>query len=156
MKLATIYALTEPDGEVRYIGKVNGAGEVAARYRMYMHKRWNENSHRAHWIQSLIRRGLEPGVAVICVVPHELWVTAERMFIEYYRQCGARLTNTTDGGDGASGSTAPKSPEHRAKLAAICRANAERRRGVPLKQEHIDRIWSKNKNRSRDTAGRFV
>ncbi len=99
--------------------------------------------------------GKRPSIVAICRVPEEMASVAERLYIEYYRQCGANLTNSTDGGEGQSGNRAPKSPEHRAKLAAILRESAARRKGIPLKQEHKDKIWAAIKDRPRE-GGRFT
>lgn len=148
-----IYGLTDPDGSVRYIGQCSCSLDRRRKGRLS----WRDRSHRTKWIVSLIEAGQEPGIKLIAEFPEELIDDAETALIEYHWQCGDRLTNTLLGGrNGARGNYQAKSPEHRAKLAAILRASAEKRRGVPLKQEHKEKIWSKNMNRPRNDKGQFA
>ena len=51
----------------------------------------------------------------------EGWVEAERRWIAFYRASGARLTNDTDGGDGAPGRGTPE-----VRSAIMKKANASR------------------------------
>lgn len=95
-----IYVLTEPGtGNVRYVGKTYN---VQRRYCVHLCD--TTNTHKVHWIQSLIARGLKPDCKVIEVVkPGDDWVSIERFWIKLFKDKGFKLTNLTDGGDGAPG-----------------------------------------------------
>ena len=99
-----IYTLSDPKtGDVRYVGKT----VKALRDRLHNHvacaKRGNK-SYRSAWIRQLACDGLRPEIRLIDVVaPCDDWAARERLWIDRYRNSGARLTNLTNGGEGCHG-----------------------------------------------------
>lgn len=106
-----IYGLYDPiTGELRYIGKSDRPRERLA-------NQLNEraDTHRCHWMQSLVAQGLRPIQRIIDSVPiGGDWQTVERAYIAGARVAGCKLTNGTDGGDGVPG----LSPEARERIRA--------------------------------------
>lgn len=126
----TIYALCAPDGEIRYVGKTTKREKV--RFAQHMKEaRYRTRTHSARWIMSL---SSPPTILPLVVVPDEYGSEMERRVIAHFRSKGYRLTNLTDGGEGASG--AVRSPETRARIGA-------RLRGRKLSPEHIQKLKGK-------------
>lgn len=108
-----IYGLTEPTGEIRYIGK-SANGERRARRK--------HNSRCGEWQRSLTAGGHRFGVITLQIIvsPEQNEVSdAERAWISYGRAQGWLLTNATDGGEGTPGRKMPQ--EERARLSRIHR-----------------------------------
>lgn len=135
---ATIYGLRDPRSmELRYVGMT-----VKPERRVKEHVRDSArrpNCHRSKWIASLVREGLRPELIELETVPHGERETAEIFWVGYMKALGARLTNATNGGNGANnwpqelrrrrgetlrGRRVVFSPEHRAALATMLRARA--------------------------------
>lgn len=117
----SIYALLDPrDNAVRYVGKT----KMALEYRLASHisSCQRANNHRTNWLRKLLRLGLRPIIQLLEVVLEEEWQDAERRWISQFRDAGARLTNSTNGGDGLTEPT----PETRAKLSAALRGKPGR------------------------------
>lgn len=112
-----IYALCDPrDNRVRYIGKTNN---LRRRYGQHLIEK--TNTHRTHWIQSLIEIGLAPHLIVIEeIAPEQDWEERERLWIARYRAMSNDLTNGSDGGDCGPRTKkgSKKSPQTRAKMGA--------------------------------------
>lgn len=107
-----IYGLCEPTtGELRYIGK---ASRYPASHRLQQHIASSKitDTHTARWIRSL--GGASPVIKVLLLVGDGM--RAECGMIAFYRAKGSRLTNLTNGGDGAPGRKV--SVETRAKMRA--------------------------------------
>jgi hypothetical protein len=136
---AFIYGLLDPlTGRLRYVGK---STDPAKRLRKHLREaRLNPRCHRECWLKGLQDRGLRPTLIILETCSSDCWQEAERHWIALWTQAGADLVNRTAGGDGLENPTAevrakigigvgnahrgkPKSPEHREKLAARCRAN---------------------------------
>lgn len=99
MRTTFIYVLKEPDTEeIRYVGKSDNPRQ---RLTVHLSNISNSRSHKTHWIQSLVSRGLKPGLETIDEVPFEYWQQLEVAYIEYFREQGSRLTNTSPGGGGS-------------------------------------------------------
>jgi hypothetical protein len=116
MRIIVIYGLHDPrNDELRYIGKT-------ARDRM-MRRLWEhrseaamkENNPRNRWLRSLLRLGISPEMRVIEETTEAAWQECERRWISYFRQIGARLTNTTEGGEGGATCKGRKWTEERRK-----------------------------------------
>jgi hypothetical protein len=117
--MTIIYALTCPAGEVRYIGKT-----VMPAIRLRNHiaeAKQGIKCHRCNWIRSLLRRGLKPLFLEIERCDDAVSADRERWHIADARARGVRLTNGTDGGDGAPGLVFPESAKE------ILREKATRR-----------------------------
>lgn len=121
-----VYGLVDPrTRELRYIGQ---STNVARRVRRHLTaSSMQGETHKNRWLRGLIAGGFKPEFFVIDnASSKEELNQAERFFIAYFRALGARLTNTTDGGDGlVRGSK--RSPEIRARLS------------VALKGRHVSR-----------------
>lgn len=91
-----IYALCDPVSfEVRYIGKADDP------YRRYCkHLVDKSSTHKARWIQSLLKQGLLPIRQILEECDELIWEERERDWIAFYRKISAPLTNGTEGGDG--------------------------------------------------------
>lgn len=97
-RFAYIYALEYPEGNIRYIGKT-----VNLRKRYHRHindARKYTSSHRLAWIRSILNHNDIPYISIVDKVPLKDWQYWERYYIQYYREQGYNLVNTTDGGDG--------------------------------------------------------
>lgn len=112
MKPVFIYALVDPEcGAIRYIGK-----SIRPEGRLRDHMNDVSNCHRSHWLQSLKRRGLIPGLVILEEIRGAWpWQESERYWIKRGRREGWPLTNNTIGGDGVSG--LPE--ETRKRMAAV-------------------------------------
>jgi hypothetical protein len=143
-----IYALAGTDG-IRYVGKTE---QTAARPRQSLARRYNQHRYSARggairvykWWRS---QSAEPRMIVLEVCDAADVAERECAWIRFYRLAGARLTNHTEGGEGAPGYVhtpetrakmsaaqrgrvyAPLSPETRAKISAA-------HKGKPLSAEH--------------------
>lgn len=92
-----IYGLIDPfTDEMRYIGK-----SIRPEGRLRDHCNDHSDCHRTHWIQSVLARGERPKLVILQELDDSAdWQQAERDWIAKVRSEGARLTNSTDGGDG--------------------------------------------------------
>jgi hypothetical protein len=117
-----VYGLHDPrTNELRYIGKTT-YGVYRRMRNHYRSARIGRNTHVAHWLASLEREGLAPTVRILdtCLFP-ELLNDIERQWIANARKRGARLTNLTDGGEGALGRR--QSEEAKARISAAAKGN---------------------------------
>ena len=97
-----IYVLRDPrNDEVRYVGFTTDVGK---RFRVHISEatRGIAKSHKNNWIRSLLNLDLQPVMKVIERGIGE-WQSVEMYWIRHYRMQGARLTNSTDGGEGTLG-----------------------------------------------------
>jgi len=136
-----IYGLCEPEtGELRYVGQT----VTGLQRRVYYH-RWNADRGDTHvqcWIRSL--NGAPGAVLLENQVPEDRLNERERAWIRYAWACGARLTNSTDGGQGGRHTEETRrriaekmrgrtfTPEWRAKMSA---AQRRRFRENPVTEE---------------------
>lgn len=137
MKPVLIYVLKCPNtGEVRYVGKT-----VCLRRRINEHLRdaGKEKNHRSYWIASLLAAGLAPVVEVIDEVSSEHWPQWEVAWIEFFKEQGARLVNSSKGGLGGG---YPHSEERKARGRVVMLGSLNpmfgkpsRWRGVPMTDE---------------------
>jgi hypothetical protein len=111
-----IYVLMDGDGAVRYVGKTRRI----LSYRLSSHlcdakRRINGGCHRVNWIRSLLSNGLSPMIVLIeTVIGHGS--SEEIKWISHFRSIGAKLTNSTDGGECGRGKGIVFTDEHRANL----------------------------------------
>lgn len=142
-----IYVLKEPDtGAIRYVGK-----SCDPKRRFRMHLTVTAPCHKTNWITSLRLRGLQPVLEVIDEVPSRYWQQWEIAYIEFFRETGEDLTNTTVGGEsGPSPLGRVQSVATRLKIAAANTGrkhtkehrenNAAAQRGKELSTEHGAKI----------------
>jgi len=97
-EVTAIYVLRDPHTfEPRYVGKSS-----TPKLRLTQHllaARTKSVSHLQRWITKLEREGLKPVMDVMEWVPLSEWQNAERYYIREFTKLGARLTNSTPGGD---------------------------------------------------------
>lgn len=98
-----IYGLTCPDtNEIKYIGK-----SVSGLKRPKQHTRKADliaKSHKVNWIKSLLSENKIYGIIVIeDNIPKEELINREVYWIKFYKNAGAKLTNSTEGGEGSTG-----------------------------------------------------
>lgn len=100
MKRTSIYILLDPrNQEIRYIGKTIKKLE----YRLVEHLCEKSNNKRKAWIRSLDKLGLKPIIEEIDFCDWKESSFWEIHYISLYKSWGCRLTNMTEGGDGALG-----------------------------------------------------
>jgi hypothetical protein len=93
-----IYTLSCPvSGLVRYVGKTTVPNH---RYARHCRTDLNETSKKVSWVISLSKKGLKPVMNIIDEVPFCDWKFWEKHYIKMFKACGAKLVNSTDGGDG--------------------------------------------------------
>jgi len=99
----SIYVCCDPlTHEVRYVGKTVRKVE----HRIHKHVTNSSNHHASKWFNKIGA----PYYFVVEVVPAgEDWIEAEQFWIAYLKSLGARLTNSTIGGEGQCGWSMPKS-----------------------------------------------
>jgi hypothetical protein len=96
-----IYALTESDGRIRYVGKT--ALSFSRRFSGHLYEaRRGESGYKNNWIRSLLKKGLLPTITLLGEVEGD-GCREEIAWIKYFRDEGVRLVNATDGGEGLKG-----------------------------------------------------
>lgn len=157
MNTVFIYALCEPDtGEVRYVGKAKDPKK-----RLSTHLAGKSQCHRTNWISSLRAKGLKPSLEILDEVSENDWQQWEVAWIEFFKDQGFNLVNTTLGGEGLHN----PSEEVRSKMsvsnfgkkrtletcAKIRAANIGRKHSV----ETCAKISAAHKNMSADARARM-
>jgi group I intron endonuclease len=95
-----IYALLDPrNNEVRYVGKT--IQKVNYRYARHILDSSKLRTHKDYWIQSLLRENLKPVFIILEEVEGDRWAEREIHWIRFYRSLSNKLTNHSDGGEGA-------------------------------------------------------
>ena len=130
-----IYALIDPrDQSVRYVGKTRQS--LKGRLNGHVHDYHRKNNPCANWLKKLIRMGMSPIISLLEEVPTEIWQEAEQFWIAYFRSIGARLTNSTSGGDKDCEFT----PELRKRLSEAHKGQRAWNKGLPASPESIARL----------------
>lgn len=122
MDTTFIYALCEPAGKIRYVGK---ADAPVTRFKRHLSGSLKANTYLGRWLRVLDALGEKPVLEILDEVPKTQWQFWEREYIRVFRAIGMSLVNTSDGGDGVT-----FTPEVREKMAAASRgkkATAEAR-----------------------------
>lgn len=126
-----IYTLNCPlTGKIRYLGKSDNPFK---RFKHHLRYAASVKSHKSNWILSLKSQGLKPAMELLDEVPVAEWQFWEREYIRVLRAIGVKLTNGTDGGEGAPHPLGKAlSVEHRQKISTALlgkkRSAATRRR----------------------------
>lgn len=111
--MVSIYALIDPTTQqCRYVGK---SRDLRARYTYHLWER--QRTYKARWVAGLIAKGVKPEMVVLEEVPAADWPEHEQFWVAYFKFLGARLTNSTAGGEGGVFTA-----EIRAKLSDKARA----------------------------------
>jgi hypothetical protein len=118
-----IYALVDPrTDEIRYIGKSDNPKK-----RLIGHLKPSQLrfcNHKNAWIKSLLQINLKPNLVILEKVSAIEWKQKEQYYIQLYKNKGCNLTNSTDGGDGASGLIMPNSTKEQLRKALMGNQNA--------------------------------
>lgn len=154
-KTVFIYALCEPGTRtIRYIGKT---GNLKNRLKSHLANVKNkvDACHRADWIRSLLKRGLKPGIEIIDEVPESEWPSWEAAYIQFFKELGADLTNSTDGGECGSYTEAAREKNrqahlgkpHSLKTREKMRGRVAWNRGISPPREQVERAAEKIRGR---------
>ena len=122
--------------EVRYVGWTSKTLQA----RLNQHIRdaiKKQDQRRCRWIMSLLASGIQPVIeAVEYGTGESSWAEAERRWIAGFKTAGARLVNSTDGGEGLLNWGTPEE-----RSAAIRKQHAQR---TPAERsERAKRQWAK-------------
>lgn len=148
-----IYGLVDPETTaIRYIGK-----SIHPEERLRNHINEKYPCHRRNWIDSLKKKGLEPGLICLVELRGESandWQAWEKMYIAMARRDGWPLVNETSGGDGVP-DLSPEASAKRNKTwigrkhtpeSLIKIANASRgRRKTPEQKEAMRKLMTGRK-----------
>jgi len=127
--MTKIYVLTEPDGEIRYVGKT--IRPLYIRFNQHLASaRRGEKGYVFNWIQSVLSAGYLPAISLIGEVAGN-GSNEERAWIAYGRAEGWRLVNATDGGEGTLGWVPTK--ETRLNMSKACETRPPVSRKTRLK-----------------------
>lgn len=150
-----IYALCDPSGEIRYIGKANDAKK---RFKSHLRDSKRRKTPVYCWIQSLSRKGTLPTIKVLLTVPSDQWKEAEIALIAEHSKVG-RLLNVAKGGDqphcsrevrASNGRKVAKLRVRDAKAARLYQAKREL--GMALKRGYVTEDL---KQRMREAAVKY-
>lgn len=103
-----IYILVDPrTNEDRYVGYTIN---IKRRLRQHLReaKHGKIRTHKNNWLNNLLRVGLEPTFRIVETGFGRSWIEAEKSWILCLRSQGAKLTNTTEGGEGPRRGTREK------------------------------------------------
>jgi predicted GIY-YIG superfamily endonuclease len=141
---AFVYYLLHPTtSEIRYVGITK---DVIDRFASHLSEAGK--SYKCHWIMSLLKQGLAPRFQLVCVV--QTYDEAKRIeiaLISLWRRRGARLTNSTAGGDGALGMRHDLPARQKMSLA---------RKGKKHSDEHVRKISEANKGVRKTISARVL
>lgn len=138
----SIYALLDPrDKSIRYVGKTSRT--LRLRLQCHISDARTGNNHRCKWLRKLSRLSLKPEIILLEETTADHWQSVERFWIAHFKQAGARLTNSTDGGEEQKGA----SPELRSRLSVALRGRVGPRKGMTNSPEHRARISAANKGK---------
>lgn len=122
-----IYGLVDPrDRQLRYVGK-SSSGVGRPRRHKYLPKK-GRLTHKQAWLRGLLDSGFMFEICILKVSTAASLSSDEVEVIARYRSLGYRLTNLTNGGDGATGYVPTE--EARARMSAVAK-------GKPKSPEHV-------------------
>ena len=127
-----IYALQDPiTFELRYIGK-SGSGLSRPKAHTLPSYLSKDDTHKGRWIKQLINNGFKPIIKVIQNLNnHSELVQAEIYWIQYFKDLGCPLTNSTKGGIGRLG--LPHTEETKKKIGL----GQKNRKSYPRGKDHV-------------------
>jgi hypothetical protein len=131
--MVSIYALKDPrTGEIRYVGKTSNPDKRLAKH--VWEAQSGMRNHRANWIKDLLMCNQSPEMEILDEVPEDFWQQWEIAWIEFFREQGFDLVNSTRGGEGWSAGQ-KRSQETRNRLSI-----AMSRKRKPLTPGHRKKI----------------
>jgi len=93
-----IYTLSNPDTfEVRYVGI---SKNIKRRYKEHIKESKKGNNYKSCWIRSLNKMPIIDIIDECSIFDYTFW---EKYYITLFKSWGFKLTNLTDGGEGANG-----------------------------------------------------
>lgn len=95
-----IYKLIDPrDNSIKYIGQT--VQKLSTRYKSHIYDSLilNEKYKKCTWIRKLAKLNLLPIIELVEEIDKVDLNNRERYWIKYYKELGATLTNSTDGGN---------------------------------------------------------
>lgn len=108
METTFIYFLRDPKIENKgYVGK---SDSPKIRFKSHMWDGRNEKFYRARWLKTLSEQGLKPKLELVDEVKKSEWRSAEAAYIEFFREQGYVLVNSTAGGEGVDPMCGDKNP----------------------------------------------
>lgn len=100
-----IYALLDPrDNKIRYIGLTGRTPNARLGYHIRESRVPSNEEYKNRWIRKLTRLGMKPSIKVLLRAKYDELSKLEIDYISHYRTF-CKLTNISDGGDGATGNT---------------------------------------------------
>lgn len=175
-----IYALLDPrNAAVRYVGKTRNS--LSIRLHAHCSNCRRETNHKANWLRQLFALNLTPQIVLLEETTTANWQGRERFWITHFKDDGADLTNSTDGGEdetifapdvlekrGRKISAAKKgkpnlkkrgqrhSPESRAKMSKSHKGQLAWNKGLPLPVEQRARMSADQKGKpGRNKGSKF-
>lgn len=125
-----IYGLGEPDtNKIRYIGF---STQPQKRYLKHLSKN-KLTTHKACWVRSLQNKGLKPFMEIIDEASELNWKEKEKHYIRLFKSFGAKLVNSTIGGDGLNGYV--YTPEVRKKISEAGKGRVSANKGKKYSEE---------------------
>lgn len=111
-RTCTVYALaSSKDGIVRYVGQTTGAVSKRLRKHVYHAVKNGRSTHRDCWMRKVVSGGFK--VIATVLQDEAVWDVTEMWWIDELSRRGAKLVNSTAGGEGTINPT----DELRAKIA---------------------------------------
>ena len=101
MKTWVVYTLSDPrtPDDVRYVGVTH---QKPSR-RLQVHLSNRSKHHASKWVRKVVASGVLPLMTVVHGGVGGAWSSVEVWWIQWHRERGFRLTNTTSGGEGTLG-----------------------------------------------------
>lgn len=129
---AQIYALCEPTGKVRYIGKADNAKE---RFKSHLREINRKDTRLYRWIRKRLGQGIIPTLKIIRICPHNEWPAAEIEEIAKERAINPDLLNLADGGIGAK--STPEQSARAARFAVASRDSTPRKKRLNMLKRYL-------------------
>jgi len=141
VKVVFIYGLICPlSNKIRYIGKSINPKQ---RFKKHINYEIKSDTHKARWLNKLIKQGLMPELVIIEETSLDQWQEREKYWIEYYKN---DLTNETIGGDGRQAGWNHKQESIDKIIVALkqrskkCRRAAAKKTSIKLTGGHASEI----------------
>lgn len=121
-----VYALHDPNGDVRYIG-ISKCPED--RLRRHYRECRTGTTHKNNWLRALLESSEAPMYSILEWTDD--WNEAEKRWVAYFKASGAKLVNGTEGGKTHRGTRVPNPHPTVKRMYRILESNARSRYGTP-------------------------